>query len=258
MPEKEAYAQLEHKLMALRENSRTGDERKTLDEVFDHETVMGIYKLMTSKIIESVLFPISTGKEGNVFACENQQGKLLALKIYRTSNSTFNRVSKYIEGDKRFLGISGSKRKVMAAWASKEFRNLQRMHEARVNVPEPIKFHRNMVVMEYIGTKTAPAPTIRQVELDDPSSVYKNILDNVRLMYQKAGLVHADLSEYNILYYKRKPVIIDVGQAVLTDHLNSKDFLERDVKNINRYFRSLDVDIEDTDCIINKIMGIKE
>ena len=61
MPEKEAYAQLEHKLMALRENSRTGDERKTLDEVFDHETVMGIYKLMTSKIIESVLFPISTG-----------------------------------------------------------------------------------------------------------------------------------------------------------------------------------------------------
>ena len=76
-------------------------------------------------------------------------------------------------------------------------------------------------------------------------------------MYQKAGLVHADLSEYNILYYKRKPVIIDVGQAVLTDHLNSKDFLERDVKNINRYFRSLDVDIEDSDHIINNIMGIK-
>ena len=52
-------------------------------------------------------------------------------------------------------------------------------------------------------------------------------------------------------------MIIDVGQAVLTDHLNSKDFLERDVKNINRYFRSLDVDIEDSDHIINNIMGIK-
>ena len=146
----------------------------------------------------------------------------------------------------------------MAAWASKEFRNLQRMHEARVNVPEPIKFHRNMVVMEYIGSKTAPAPTIRQVILDNPSSVYKNILDNVQIMYQKAGLVHADLSEYNILYHKSKPVRIDVGQSVLTDHLNSKEFLERDVKNINRYFRSLDVDIQDSDYIINKIMGIKE
>ena len=257
MPYKEAFVQLHLKLMALWENSRTGDERKTLDEVFDRDTIMGIYKLMTANIIDTIEYPISTGKEGNVFAAQDPKGKMVALKIYRTSNATFNRICKYIEGDKRFLGISGSKRKIISAWASKEFRNLHKMYEAGVNVPEPIKFHRNMVVMKYIGTKTAPAPTIRQVVLEDPDSVYETVVDYMRIMYQDAGLVHADLSEYNILYHKRKPVIIDVGQAVLTEHLNAKDFLKRDIKNVNRYFKSLDVEIDDSERIFQEITGIK-
>lgn len=258
MPPKEAFEALEHKIMALRENSRTGDERKTLDEVFDRDTILGIYKLMTDGYIDTIEYPVSTGKEGNVFAAKDANGKLVALKIYRTSNATFNRIAKYIEGDKRFRGLTGSRRKVIYAWANKEFRNLQRYREAGVSVPEPIRFHRNMLVMQYIGTTRGPAPLLRGTVLDDPSKVYGTIVDYMRLAYQKAQLVHADLSEYNILYYRKKPVIIDVGQAVLTDHLNAKDYLMRDIDNVNRYFRSLEVDIMDREEVFRTVTGDKK
>jgi len=255
MVEKEAYAQLEHKLAALRANSRTGDERKTLDEVFDRDTVLSIYKLMTDGDLDTIEYPVSTGKEGNVFAAKQPDGKLIALKVYRTSNATFNRISKYIEGDKRFRGISGSRRKVIMAWAAKEFRNLRRLEDAKVRVPAPIRNHRNMLLMEYVGNADGPAPLLRNVELDDPQATYETLLRNVTKAYKTAGLVHADLSEYNILYHKRKPVIIDVGQAVLTDHLNAKDFLKRDISNLNRYFRSIEVDTQDEDAIFQDITG---
>jgi RIO kinase 1 len=258
MPRTEAYDALEHKIMALRKNSRTGDERQTMDEVFDKDTMMAIYKLMTDGVVDTIEYPVSTGKEGNVFAAKDAKGKLVALKIYRTSNATFNRIARYIEGDKRFRGIAGSRRKVIMAWAMKEFRNLQRLEDAGVKVPSPIRFHRNMVVMKYIGTKLGPAPLLREVPLDDPEAVYYKVLEYMRLAYQEAGLVHADLSEYNILYYRRQPVIIDVGQAVLTDHVNAKDFLYRDIDNINRFFRSRDVNIKDREDIFKEVTGAKE
>jgi RIO kinase 1 len=253
MVQKEAYEALEHKIMALRKNSRTGDERKTLDEVFDRETILGIYKLMTDGYIDTIQYPVSTGKEGNVFAAADADGKLFALKVYRTSNATFNRIAKYIEGDKRFRGLSGSRRKIIFAWASKEFRNLQRMEDAGIRVPSPIRNYRNMLVMQYIGNKTGPAPLLRQVTLDDPEEVYSTIIEYMRLAYQEAKLVHADLSEYNILYYRKKPVIIDVGQAVLTDHPNAKDFLLRDIENVSRYFRGLEVNIMSKDEALRTI-----
>jgi len=255
MVEKDAFESLEHKIMARRDNSRTGDERKTLDEVFDRDTMLGIYKLMTDGYVDTIQYPISTGKEGNVFAVADDEGKLFALKIYRTSNATFNRIAKYIEGDKRFKGITGSRRKVIYAWASKEFRNLQRLEDAGVRVPSPIRYHKNMLVMEYIGTKKGPAPLLRSTVLDDPAKVYDTIVEYMRLAYQEAELVHADLSEYNILYYRKRPVIIDVGQAVLTEHVNAKDFLLRDIDNVNRYFRGLEVEVMDRDEVLRNVTG---
>jgi RIO kinase 1 len=112
-----------------------------------------------------------------------------------------------------------------------------------------------MLVMQYIGTRRGPAPALRQVALDDPEKVYETIIEYMRLAYQEAELVHADLSEYNILYYRKQPVIIDVGQAVLTEHINAKDFLNRDIENINRYFRNLEVDIMDQKEVFRTVTG---
>ncbi len=255
MPDKDIYDLLEHKIAALQGSSRTGDERKVLGEVFDRETLLAIYKLMTDGYIETVEFPISTGKEGNVFMALTPEDKPVALKIYRTATSTFKRISKYIEGDPRFKGITGSRRKIVYAWAIKEFRNLQRFQEAGVRVPAPIRFNKNVLVMEYIGTRRRPAPLLRDVTLDDPVKTYETIIRYMDKGYNKAELVHGDLSEFNILIYLKKPVIIDCGQSMLIDHPNAVEFLKRDILNINRYFQSLGVDTIPDEEIFNRIAG---
>jgi len=255
----DTFAVLEREIQRIKtkEYGAVDDEdRKTLDEVFDKQAMFAIYKLMKEGLIEKIDFPISTGKEANVFRVISPDGEYYALKIYRTSNLSFKRIARYIEGDPRFKGIMSSRRKVIFAWATKEFRNLHRLMEAKVRVPEPIKFHQNMLLMEYIGTEEYPAPMLRQVELEDPAKTYRTVLRYMKLAYQKAGLVHGDLSEYNILIEDGKPVFIDVGQAFVVEHPNSKEFLKRDIYNINHYFRSLDIDIKDPDELYRQITKV--
>ena len=104
----EEYAYLEKRIDALK-TDRTGDERQTEAEVFDRKTLMTIYGFMKKGLLDKVHYPISTGKEGNVFYSTDAEGAPVALKIYRTSTSTFKKVSKYIEGDPRFRGTTGNR-----------------------------------------------------------------------------------------------------------------------------------------------------
>jgi RIO kinase 1 len=71
-------------------------------------------------------------------------------------------------------------------------------------------------------------------------------------MYNKGGLVHSDLSAFNILYYRKKPYIIDLGQGVLLEHPRSLEFLKRDINNIVRYFKKYNIQ-NDPNKIYNKI-----
>ena len=263
----DAIRQIEHQVQKIRAKeygALEDQDRKTMDEVFDKQALLAIYKLMTDGFIETIDFPISTGKEANIFRVTSPDGKRYALKIYRTSNLTFKRIARYIEADPRFRGIKGSRRKVIQAWATKEYRNLQRLKDANVRVPEPIKFHQNMLLMEYIGTEEQPAPMLRNVLLEDPKKTYTTIVKYVKLAYKKAELVHGDLSEYNILMEAEGPVIIDVGQAFTLEHPNAKEYLVRDLDNINRYFRHLDVDIKETATLMEditkgkKVKGVRE
>lgn len=255
MPRDDIYTILERKVEALRKKDKNSEDRKVIDEVFNKDTLLSVYKLMKDDVIDTVEFTISTGKEGNVFLATDPQGGFLALKIFRISTSTFKRISRYIEGDPRFRGIMGSHRKMIFAWTSKEFRNLQRLNKAGVRVPEPLAFHRNLLAMEYIGDEGSPSPIMKEVVLDDPRETYEELVEFVRLAYQKAGLVHGDLSEYNVLMDGDRPVLIDCGQALLTEHPNAIDFLERDVKNLNRYFRHLGVEVIDPEQMIQMVVG---
>jgi RIO kinase 1 len=257
----DTFAILERKIQQIKTKDYGAvddEDRKTLDEVFDKQAMFTIYKLMKDGLIDTIDFPISTGKEANVFRVTSPDGDFYAIKIYRTSNLTFKRIARYIEGDPRFKGIVGSRRKMIFAWATKEFRNLQRLRDAKVRAPEPIKFNQNMLVMEFIGTDGNPSPMLRDVELDDAGRTYKTIIKYMKLAYRKAELVHGDLSEYNILMQDSEPVIIDVGQGMMTDHMNAKEFLLRDVGNINRYFRSWDVKVVEAEVLMKQIMGVKK
>ncbi len=241
--------ELESKVLAYRFRDKNLEDRKIYDEVFDHETLMTIYGLTTKGYFDTLDFPIATGKEGNVFRATTLDGNYVAVKIYRMSNSTFNNIQKYIAGDMRFRSVGKNKRRTIHLWAQKEFRNLERMHTNDIIVPKPITCIKNIIVMEFIGIDETPEPHLRSVDIEDPNELFKILYDNLKDIYQKAGLVHADFSEYNILMTESGPTIIDVGQAVLKNHPMAKEFLERDIKNLARYFKRFDIQVEVEDLM---------
>ncbi len=245
----EIYSHLEKKVDALK-TDRTGEERTTAAEVFDRQTLMTIYRFMTSGFIDTVGYPVSTGKEGNVFQAYGPDGEMVALKIFRTSTSTFKRISSYIEGDPRFKGASGNRRRLIQVWAKKEFSNLRLYADAGIRVPAPITYHGNCIVMEFIGDESGPAPRLKDVEMEDPEQVYDTVVSWMVDGAKDAGLVHGDLSEFNILMDGDEPVLIDCGQSMLTKHFNARDLLARDVANVNRYFKSKGVETMDDELII--------
>lgn len=253
--------------MSYKFREKDADERKTYDEVFDHKTLMTLYSMMSKNTFDIIDFPLATGKEGNVFRADTKDGKHLAVKIYRVSNSTFKNIQKYIVGDQRFKSVGKNHRRGIYLWAQKEFRNLERMHGGGISVPKPIACSNNVVVMEYIGTETTPAKHLKDVELADPVKVYEKIHADILTMYQDVGLVHADLSEYNILMRQaesesastggqpvEEPIIIDVGQAVLKNHPMADEFLERDITNIARFFTKKGVEL-DVEKLIAEVKG---
>jgi len=221
--------------------SRTGVDRKTLDEVFDRTTLLHLGNLISHKIIDHFDFPISAGKESIVFRAITPQNTMVAIKIYRTSNLSFKHIVKYIEGDPRFSLTNKTRRGIIETWAKKEYKNLQRLNQASINAPKPIKNIQNILVMEYIGNGNQPAPLLKDITLKNPKKLYDTIIDFIQRMYQQAELIHADLSSYNILLHKEKPYIIDVGQAVILEHPQALSYLKRDIYNIAQFFKKYDI-----------------
>lgn len=223
---------------------REGKDRRTEGEVFDNLTLMTLHKLLLHGALKSLDFPVSTGKEANVFRGTTPEGGFVAVKIYRVNTATFKHVLQYIDGDERFKGVKGDKRALVHAWAQKEFLNLQRLREANVDVPEPIRVLNNVLVTEYLGIAEGPWPQLKEMgrlEKAQAEAFWKKLSADFVRMHDKAGLVHGDLSEYNILVDgagTKDPVprIIDVGQAVLRTHPMAWEFLDRDAKNLTSYF----------------------
>jgi RIO kinase 1 len=138
-------------------------------------------------------------------------------------------------------------------WAKKEFANLQAAQQAGVSVPKPLYHKANVVIMEFIGEGGIAYPLLEQAHLDDPAGVLDVLVEDACKAYQKAKLVHADLSGFNILAAP-KPVIIDWGQAVIRRHPRAEEFLERDCRNLCQFFLRRGVDCSPKkvlDCIRN-------
>lgn len=223
---------------------KKGDEdRKTLDEVFDRQTLLILYKYISNGYLETLDYPVSTGKEANVFHATTPQGASLAVKIFRTNTATFRSFMTYIAGDPRFGNVRPNRRDVVYVWAQKEYKNLQRYVEAGVRVPNPVAWRQNVLLMEFIGDHGTPAPRIKDAPPDDPQAAYHDLTAQYRLGSEQGGLVHGDFSEFNILRHGRENVVIDVAQAVLSSHPMARDLLARDAKNLTTYFRKLGVKV---------------
>ena len=232
---------LERQVDALRTKTKDSATRKTYDQVFDHAALLTIASLIGDGVISTLDYPVSTGKEASVFHGTDASGRGKALKIYRIATATFRNIALYIEGDPRFKRVKRGTKPTIFAWAQKEYKNLVRMGDAGVRVPDPERVLDNVLVMEYIGDESGPAPSLREVALEDPGAVYEDVVANL-IAIRKSGLVHADLSEYNLLWWQDRVVVIDVGQAVPLDHPHADEWFRRDVTNIARFFKRLRVD----------------
>ena len=240
----------------LRIKERTGDERKIYAEVLDLRTLKVLYKLSAKGYIRAMGGVVSTGKEANVFYADgvDEEGRSvpLAVKIYRIETSEFHKMDEYLTGDKRFDMRRIPKKEIVYVWTEKEFRNLKRAYDTGVNVPKPIKYMKNVILMEFIGEDEVPAPVLSDLGLKlkdfvDVEELFEDVLENMKRLYQKSRLVHADLSEYNVMLFKDKPYFIDMGQSVLVDHPMAMSYLERDIKNILRFFRKFGIKREQED-----------
>ena len=147
----------------------------------------------------------------------------------------FKGLAKYIDGDPRFSGLSRRHRELVNIWVRKEFRNLKRMRKSGLRVPEPLFNLKNVLVMEFIGDEESPSPRLKDIKVEEASAVFEDLLGIIAVIWQTCDLVHADFSEYNILWRKGVPWVIDAGQAVTTRHPSAKEFLVRDVTRLTQW-----------------------
>jgi RIO kinase 1 len=226
---------------------------KVRDNVFDEVTFLALHKLAHKKWFTAIGGSISTGKEANVFYGEREEAAI-AIKIYRIQSANFTTMSSYITGDRRFSQVKKSRKDLIFAWTRKEFSNLVRAKDAGIPVPEPIVWDRNILIMSFLGEGECPFPQLRTADIREPAEVYDMILNYIGILYKKAEIVHGDLSEFNILYGD-KPYIIDMGQSVTRDHPRALQFLMRDIRNINRFFKKR-CDIKTEYDVFNTITGL--
>ncbi|WP_254521542.1 serine/threonine-protein kinase Rio1 [Natrinema caseinilyticum] len=231
----------------FQERIKDADQFKVEQSVFDDATFAALYKLVQDGYVEAFGGPLSTGKEANVYHALGDDREV-AVKIYRINASNFRQMRDYLEGDPRFEGLGGKKKDVVLAWTRKELANLERAKAAGVRVPEPIAAERNVLVMEYIGNEDGRAKRLGEVHIENPRTAYEVMREYMRRLYS-AGLIHGDLSEYNVVFDEGQLVIIDLGQAVTVHHPNSRDFLERDCRNVVSFFSRQGLDVTEADLL---------
>ncbi|MHA1986157.1 MAG: serine protein kinase RIO [Promethearchaeota archaeon] len=232
-------------------------KRAVIESVFDERTIFHLNKLVTNGPLNRVEGVISAGKEANVYLAYDTKGKEVAIKIYKIDSNTSRWMRNYIIGDPRFNKIPHNISKIIFLWASKEFKNLKRAYKVGLSVPEPIFIRNNILLMEYIGFESIPAPKLKDIRKPkDSVNLFSEILDFIKQLYRKAKLVHGDLSEFNILYHNQKPVIIDISQAVSTQHPKAEVYLARDIKNIFNFFDKLGIKTSDPEDFYYDVINV--
>lgn len=233
------------KAEADRYRSKDKHDRATAEQVMDPRTRMILFKLLSRGLITEINGCISTGKEANVYHATSKTDAEYAIKIYKTSILVFKDRDKYVSGEFRFRSgyCRHNPRKMVRTWAEKEMRNLLRMKNAGLNVPEPILLRSHVLLMTFCGKGGWPAPKLKDVDISTTKAreLYRDCVIMMWNIFNKCKLVHADLSEFNLLYHDGKIVVIDVSQSVEHDHPHALEFLRKDCTNITEFFAKKDV-----------------
>lgn len=224
------------------EKFREQEVFKTYKDVFDNYTIATILKLISKGMLDGLENPVSIGKEANIFTGRTR-GEQVMVKIYRIATCDFKRMYRYLEGDPRVKLPDKNRRRIIQAWAQREYRNLLKAREAGIRVPTPIAVLNNVLVMEFIGDEN-PAPKLKDAYPEKPEEFFNSIVNSLGKLY-KAGLVHTDLSQFNILNHNEEPVFIDLSQATTLENPNAQEYLNRDIHNICKFFKKKGLTIDE-------------
>ncbi|AFM98326.1 putative RIO kinase [Encephalitozoon hellem ATCC 50504] len=253
-------------------------DRATVDKVLDKKTLKVLEKLEDRGKLSNLEGSLCTGKESNVYLAEAstalcskfiknkyveaeeadnlEQMIPVVVKIFKTSIMSFRDRERYIRSEKRFQRFcTSNSRKLIKVWAEKEVRNLKRLNNAGIPSPEPIYLKNNILIMSRVGNHEVVAPKLRDAIIEDIMGCYLQCVEVIRSMYKRAGLVHADLSEFNLLYFEGVVYVIDVGQSVEIDHDNAQSFLIMDINNINNFFSKKGVEVIRGNDLFEEITG---
>jgi RIO kinase 1 len=223
--------------------------------------------------IDTELGILKTGKEADVFLLERadplepERGVVMAAKRYRSSeHRTFHRSAGYTEGramkrsrDERAVKRKSTFGKLVASgeWAASEWEALKRLWTLGLPVPYPVQIDGTEILMEWITVDGDTAPRLAQTRPGpDLLASYFDQLRNALATMVQAGVVHGDLSAYNILAAGERLVIIDLPQIVdLVGNVNGFDYLLRDCTNICTWFRSKGLEGADEQELFGELMA---
>ncbi|XP_024255648.1 serine/threonine-protein kinase RIO3 [Oncorhynchus tshawytscha] len=222
-------------------------EHSTAEQAVDPRTRLLMYKMVNAGVLENINGCISTGKESVVFHADGGSMEEKAvpdecvLKVFKTTLNEFKNRDKYIKDDYRFKERFSklNPRKIIRLWAEKEMHNLARMKKADIPCPEVVILKKHILVMSFIGKDHVPAPKLKEAMLgsEDMNRAYYQVLHMMQQLYHECNLVHADLSEYNMLWHQGKVWLIDVSQSIEPNHPHGLEFLFRDCRNVATFFQ---------------------
>ncbi|MGC8542347.1 MAG: RIO1 family regulatory kinase/ATPase [Vulcanisaeta sp.] len=206
---------------------------------------LALHTLAKRGIVEKLSpTPIGVGKESDVYAGDVIGGGKVVLKFHRLGRTSFRQI-------RRFRAWIGERRHITWLYESRlsahtEYKALVLAYNAGLNVPRPITVNRHTVVMNYVNG----AQLSEIDEIDDPEDTYWTIIEDVKRLFSDVGIVHGDLSEFNIMINidDGRPYIIDWPQWIPRNAFGALDALRRDINNVSRYFMrkfGLDLDVDE-------------
>ena len=212
------------------------------------KTPKRIEPLVEDGVVDRVMRQLMSGKEATVYVVQCGD-EVRCAKVYKEANQRgFHQAVHYTEGRKvknsrqaRAMekGSRYGRKEQESAWQRAEVDALYKLAAAGVRVPHPHGFYEGVLLMELVSDEQgAPAPRLNDLELTEQQAreFHAMLIRQVVLMLC-AGIIHGDLSEFNILVDSQGPVIIDLPQAVdAAANNNASRMLERDVENLANYF----------------------
>lgn len=220
---------------------------KTMNGVFDEFTRRNLFTLQSKGVFDELISPLKVGKESNVFIAKKGPERII-VKIYRLQNCDFKRMFEYIRQDPRYAYLRNKRREIIFAWTQREYKNLLKAEKAGVRVPTALDWTQNILIEELIGP---PALPLKDSQPAYPYQFLTDIITEIKKLY-RGGLIHGDLSAFNILNHEEKPVLIDFSQATVVKTPNSEELLRRDLKNVLQFFRKLGVE-EDLEKVFKAV-----